>query len=211
MPEEKREFATLRVTGPRFDDHGLDIDVLPELISYKRLLIETAQEIWRRRNPERQRLPKGFEANVVIKFFRLQPGSTEVPLVRQVEKCQASLLPLFDEQPDEIDEAAIDAAGSGRSAPETLLRSVIPFFREFGQTLREDEAIIIRAGPRGNVARYDGQVRERVLLWGEQVYKDMIDLSGEVRSTDLDRCSFALKLDDGRKVAGQYALPSKND
>jgi len=29
--------------GPRFEDHGLDVDVLPELISYKNILVETAK------------------------------------------------------------------------------------------------------------------------------------------------------------------------
>src|SRR5471030_3204983 len=105
MPGEKRELATLRFTGARFDDHGLDLDVLPELVAYKKLLVETAKEVWRRRNPGRQRLPPRFEAGVSIKFFGLNAGSTAVPLMRDVDPPVAPPLP-FEIVVDEIDEAA---------------------------------------------------------------------------------------------------------
>jgi hypothetical protein len=44
---EKRRYELVKqkFRGPRFEDHGLDVDVLPELIAYKKLLIETAKEI----------------------------------------------------------------------------------------------------------------------------------------------------------------------
>ena len=41
---ETRELTTLRFDGPRFEDHGLEIDVLPELIAYKKILLETTKE-----------------------------------------------------------------------------------------------------------------------------------------------------------------------
>lgn len=36
-------FLTQRFIGPRFDDHGLDVDVLPELVKRKEILVETAK------------------------------------------------------------------------------------------------------------------------------------------------------------------------
>ena len=209
MAREKRELVTLRFTGARFEDNGLDLDVLPELIAYKRLLIETAKEVWRRRNPERQRLPRGFDTSITIKFFTLKPGSTEVPLVREVDVPVAPQLPLVDGM-DEIDEAAallgeaIDSADRGQAAPVGLPSSVVPFFSSFGETLRDGETIFVKPARRAMTARYDPQVRRRVLDWIEPIYEDRVDLIGEVRGTDLDGLNFSIRLADGRKVRGPF-------
>ena len=74
MNDNTRDLTTLTFVGPRFDDHGLDLDVLPELIAYKNLLIETAKALWRAQNPDRERLPKGFESSLSIKFYQLTEG-----------------------------------------------------------------------------------------------------------------------------------------
>jgi hypothetical protein len=50
MATEQRELATLQFSGPLFGDHGLDLDVLPDLLGYKRLAVATAKELWRARN-----------------------------------------------------------------------------------------------------------------------------------------------------------------
>ena len=54
MAKRKKELTALTFIGPRFDDHGLDIDILPELIAYKKLLVDTAKELWRQKNPDRR-------------------------------------------------------------------------------------------------------------------------------------------------------------
>ena len=57
----------LRFTGGRFERNKgwLDFDVLSELQVYRKILIETAKEEWKRRNPGRERLPRGFEENII--------------------------------------------------------------------------------------------------------------------------------------------------
>ena len=85
MTRHIQDLTTLRFDGPRFEDHSLEIDVLPELIAYKKLLIETAKELWRKKNPGRERLPRGFEDSIAIKFFQLGDGSTAIPLKREYE------------------------------------------------------------------------------------------------------------------------------
>jgi hypothetical protein len=204
--EHRKKIAVLRFEGPRFTDHGLDVDVLPELIAYKRLLQETAKEIWRRRNPRRRRLPKNFDAGITLKFFELQSGSTAVPLFREVPIGQAPL-PLFDH---ELDEAAIllketiTAASSQVSAPGQLPSSVIPLFDQLGQTLRADECILVSAGIQSTAARYDHRTKEVILTWASQSYSDAVELIGEVRGTDLDGQKFSLRLPDGRKIPGRF-------
>jgi hypothetical protein len=135
MEHYRKAIAFLKFVGPRFDDHGLDVDVLPELVAYKRLLQETAKDIWRRRNPNRQRLPKKFEAGIALKFYGLQQGSAGIQLFREVPVGQAPL-PLFDHELDEaalLLEDAIAAAGSDQAAPSELPRTTVSLFVNLGQ------------------------------------------------------------------------------
>ena len=102
MDDKTRDLTTLRFEGPRFDDHGLDLDVLPELMAYKALLVETAKSLWRAQHPDRERLPRGFEASLSIKFYGLTEGSTGVPLKRVIPEDKGNLSLLEDE----LDQAA---------------------------------------------------------------------------------------------------------
>jgi hypothetical protein len=104
-----------------------------------KLLQETAKEIWRRQNPERVRLPKNFDADINLKFYGLEKGSTVVPLMREQHLRQ---LPFFDHELDQaaqLLEKTIQAAGRQESVPARLPRTIIPLFGELGKTLREDE------------------------------------------------------------------------
>lgn len=208
MSKQQRELVKLTFAGPRFADHALDVDVLPELVTYKKLLIETAKEIWRQRNPSRQRLPKGFEKTLVLKFYRLEDGSTVVPLIRQLEL--PSIPTFFGLEADEIDEAAeaidatIIAASNGEPPPDSIPRSVIPMFRDWGKTLSDEDSIAIKSPTSKITARYDKRVKEQILQWAERTYTDEVDVKGEARGTDLDGNTFSLRLPTGDKVQGKY-------
>ena len=142
----QRKLVTHTFKGRRFDDHGLDLDVLPDLFAFKQLLVETAKALWRRHHPDRERLPRNFEEGLTLKFFALGQGSTAVPIMREYEnKEQADF---WKRQPaDELDLAvelvnsAITAANNDQALPEDLPGVIIPLFADFGKGLREDESI----------------------------------------------------------------------
>src|SRR5262245_59345507 len=81
-PQKSETLTFLQFYGPGFADHGIEVDVLQEIIIYTRLLQETAKQLWRREHPSRQRLPKRFQKSIGLKFFQIIPGSAIVPLVR---------------------------------------------------------------------------------------------------------------------------------
>jgi hypothetical protein len=119
--------ASLRFDGERFADHALDVDCVGELASYKRLVLECAKELWRRAHPDYERLPKGFEERLSLRFSEVTAGSAVVPLRRVVAQEQPSLD--FDDEFDHaaalIDEA-ITAADGDDLLPAELPRNVIP-------------------------------------------------------------------------------------
>ena len=65
------ELASLRFDGKRFEDHALDVECTQELTAYRTLVLECAKELWRRKNPGRMRLPRGFEDGFRLEFDRV--------------------------------------------------------------------------------------------------------------------------------------------
>lgn len=207
MEKRRHELVTHVFKGGRFDDHGVDLDVLPDLLAYKRILVETAKEIWRRKNPKRRRLPKNFDETLSLKFYEVRPGSAAVPLMRELQSTQTKL----DFDRDELDEAvellddAIESISEDRPLPEALPRNVIPLFGDYGKTLRNDESFELKIPRRRKPVRYSIQAREQFVKLAERAYEDLVDYTGEIRAADLDRGNFTLKLDDGAKVIGRFS------
>ncbi len=208
MAKTRRELVAHRFEGERFDDHGLDLDVLPDLVAYKTLLVETAKELWRKRNPNRQRLPKNFEDSLRLKFYELRPGSTVVPLVREMDYDETALP--FEPTADELDEAVvliadtIEAIAHDSLVPESLPQSVLPLFANYGRTLREGEVFLQELPGRPKPVRYSIQVRDSLAVRSQGDYEDAIEFAGEVRSADLDGLNFSIRLDDGTKIPGKF-------
>lgn len=209
MSDEIRDVTTITFSGPRFDDAGLELDVLAELLAYRKLLIETAKELWRTENRERRRLPKGFEESIRLKFYSIEPGSTVVPIKRVVTH-DDSLLFELPACPDEIDEAAqlidetIAAVSEDRAFPDRMPKVLLPLLVALGETLREGEAIKTRAVRSPGAAELTSETRSRVEGLLDAVYEDRVEIVGEVRSADVDQRNFAIRDSTGAKVPAKF-------
>ena len=201
----------LRFTGGRFEQNKgwLDFAVLSELQVYRNLLVETAKEEWKRHNPGRERLPKGFEENIRLGFHEIRESSCAVPVERIVE-VEDDAIDMY--VPDELDEAAqiIDvtliAARDDAPFPDRLPARIIPMFEEWGKTLAPDEGIVLD-GHNGNGPRFDAAIRERILNAKRDRYEDMVDLIGEVRAAELkarEGGCFTILLENGDSVTGVF-------
>jgi hypothetical protein len=209
MSKVQRELVTHTFKGKRFDDHGLDLDVLPDLFAYKQLLVETAKALWRRSHPDRERLPKNFEDGLTLKFFAINKGSAAVPIMREYEsEDQADFWKT--QPPDELDtavelvNAAIVAADNNQPLPEELPRNIIPLFGDYGKGLRDDESVELRSERTRTAANYTRNSQRELLARVMIVYTDVVDFTGEVRAVDLGG-TFTLKLDDGSKIPGRFS------
>lgn len=212
MEKRRYELVKQKFSGPRFEDHGLDVDVLPELIAYKKLLIETAKEIWWRKHPGRERIQRNFEASLRLKFYRLAEGSVAVPLEREIEVEEGSLN--FEPVPDELDEAArvleeaIAAASADAPLPSDFPKNVIPLFEQLGKTLEADDRIEFEPPPNAHTRKkvvYTQQTRSRMIERATGEYTDVVSVSGEIRAADLDGGNFTLRREDGSKVPGKFS------
>jgi len=211
MRSQRRELTTIRFHGPSFEDHGLELSVLPELVEYKRILVETAKELWRVNHPERERIPRGFETSIRIKFYGLCEGSTAVPLFQEIDIEDDQLSFEFKEgneleQAVEAIEAGLHSAQEDRPLPESFPKNVLPLFENLGKTLGEHDSIQLRSPKSKKPVEFNGEVRQRLLGLVDRTYEDEVTLGGEVRLADLDGSNFVIRLDDGTKIPGKFEL-----
>lgn len=191
------ELATLRFDGRRFDDHALDVECTAELIAYRKLVLECAKELWRRKFPARKKLPNGFEEGFRLEFDQVVPGSAAVPVRRAPGDAQDDLFGgEFAEAVDLID-ATIAAAARDDLLPDALPANVIPLFADFGRTLRDDEVLYVRGHGASAEAPYTAQARARLANWYGPSYEDVVEVVGEVRMANVGAGKFTLQLADG--------------
>ena len=195
--------------GSRFENHYLDSDALQELINYKNLVVEIAKDLWRKKHPERERLPKNFEDSLNLKFNKLEDGSAAVPLEREVEYMDNELH--FEPPRDELDEAVelvaetTDAASRDAPLPANFPKRLIRLFEDYGKTLREGESFEQKPVKSQKASVYSLKTRTRILERSEGKYEDIVDIVGEIRAADLDGFSFILRLEDDSKVPGKFS------
>ncbi len=202
------ELAVLRFQGERFENHTLDVDSTQELIAYKKLILECAKELWRRRNPGRVQLPRGFEKGFGMVFSEIREGSVGIPLKRRIEREDDDRdLPTEDEfvQAARLIDQTIEAAGADAALPPEFPRNVVLLFREFGKTLTSEESIFIRATGRAAESAYTATARERLATWTEPTYEDIVELSGEVSMANTRGGQFTLVLDTRETPSGRFS------
>jgi hypothetical protein len=207
MPKKLREIIRQTFKGHRFEDHGLELTVLPELVAYRALVVEVARHLWRRNNPKRERLPSNFEDSFVLKFFELESGSTCVPILREVD--QPEQKEMFEE-PDEFDlavrltNATIFATDTDAALPPTFPAGCLSMFEDYGKTLGEDECIEYSLADDMPRATYSPEIRRRLLSRSQGAYEDVIDISGTVTMARVNRPRMALTLDEGHDIEGAF-------
>lgn len=199
LPKGWKELLTWTFKGPRFEDNGVDLSDLAALHDLRDLLIENAKELWKRENPSRVRLPRGFEERIQLKVFELLPGSAVVPVCYKEDDLAPPLLPL-DELQDPRDVisklpraaaivvSAIRAAEHGDPLPSELPRHLLPSFEALARTLRVEDTVGLRL-PGDLVdapsAHLTAAVRQRFSAEAQKPWEDDVDVAGEVTMASL--------------------------
>src|SRR3990172_4621632 len=173
------EMATLRFDGERFAGHALDVQCTQEIIAYRDLVLECAKSLWRSKYPNRVNLPRGFGKGFRLQFNRLEDGSACVPLQRvrlAGDQGELELTDEFDEAVTLIDQA-IAAANEDDLLPSGFPANVIPLFRDFGKTLRDEEVLFTRARGANSESAYTAKARKRLAEWIEATYEDLVNVA----------------------------------
>lgn len=187
---------------------SLSIEALPELVAYRTLLVEVSKELWRRDNPDRQRLPAHFEETLDLAITEIRPGSVGTPLVRRAEAAedQAGLFVpsnLLDEAADLVADT-VEAARTDQPLPGNFPKRALSFFDDYGKTLREDEWCEHRSVRRQRVAEYTPQARANLRRWAVETYEADVDVVGTVTMARVSLPRMGITLDDGREIEAVF-------
>jgi hypothetical protein len=208
MAKTRRHLVTHVFKGGRFDDHGLDVDCLPELIRYKQILVETAKALWWGKNPTAGRLPNNYEQSMTLKLTRIASGSVAVEIEREYVTADDTLP--FDPPRDEMDEAVdlvadtVEAAGKNGHLPDRFPKRVLPHFAEYGKSLRSGEWIEHSPKARSSSVRFDARVRSRLAEFVSSVYEDAVDIVGTVTMARVNHPRMAITVDGEREVEAAF-------
>ncbi len=181
MPPTPPPFQSLRYDGARFARHSLPVDVLPDLLAYRDLLIEVAKELFRHAH-DRKRVPKGFDEHLRLDLVNIKEGCAIAQLENRavvVHEGDDETSVYFDQARDLIS-ACVEAAAAGRELPPTFPERLLPYFNGIGRNLQPDEVIEMGYGRDPSPARYSGEVRSRLVLHVTKQIEQAVDLVGLV-------------------------------
>lgn len=203
MSGQWKEVARLYFKGERFRDHALDLTALSELRQFQKMVAETAKALWRKANPDRDRLPRHFEDRTRLCLRKIEEGSAAVPLEVFIEEPEQR--ELWEPEPVEVNEAidlayrVFGAVHEDTSLPDEFPKELLTEYARWGQGLSDDEVLEF-APPGKSVARVTARERERLTALTEPPYEDEVDVTGQVLEADVRQRKFQLWLDDRTSV-----------
>lgn len=199
--------SRLRLTGGRYEDRGLPLEGLPELVQYERLVVDVAKVLWLRAHPDRKRVPKGFSKVVGLRLTAVEDGSA-IPVLMRPEDPGA--LPdidprsALDDAQDLVDRAFQEIVSQNR-LPSDFPTELSSHFLRIGRTLQGNEAIEFGKPHSSHSARYTQSVRKRFLT-ASQTQDFPVDglLVGQITALDTDDLTLTITDLSGRKIPASY-------
>lgn len=207
MNDDKQILVYHSFQGGRFVDHGIDLDVIEELVRFRDLVVDLAKRLWKKNNPDKQRLPKNFEDSLALKFYEVLPNCATIPLARSPREQMEASSNITD---DEFVQAAdllietIEAAGADRPIPADFPVDLLDRFDDYGKSLGDDEWIEQRRSVKGAAARYDSNVRTKLLASVQADYEADLDVIGTVTMARVSTPKMAIELNDGIEVEAAF-------
>ncbi|WP_294394656.1 hypothetical protein [uncultured Sphingomonas sp.] len=188
MAEDKT--FKLRYVGLRYAGARLPVNVLSDLPAFRDLLVSFAKDEWRARHPDRQRVPKGFDASLTLDLTQIEEGSAQPNLVWSQDVAQQTL-PGFEDELAEIVEASysdivdlFEGVAAGNDAPD-LSPEKLRALDKFGASLRADEQIELTPVAGGNVVFLDVERRKRLITSVRETYNVRLTGVGTLASNSV--------------------------
>ena len=222
MSRQWVDIAKLVFKGERFRDHALDLTAIVEMGQFQKLVAETAKALWRKANPDRDRLPGHFQERTRLYVRRIEEGSAAVPLEACIE--EEPQRELFQEEPTgaiELNEAVrlslrvFGAASMDRTLPRDFPEELLPEYARFGESLEENEAIeVIGPGePPTPVTRVSRKRLATLVLLSKPVEEPRegpVDITGEVLEADIRQRRFQVWRDENTCINVEFT-PAQED
>ena len=202
-------FMRPRLTGPRFEDHGIPLEFLKDLAVLEEMVVEVAKWKFLQAHPDRQRSRRGFFEGAELKLTGVEEGSA-VPLISLVLALNTLFPPANQEYLEQGRDAiisAIAAAEENRPVTRYLPEKSLSYFDRIGRSLRDGEAMEFPTSSSTPPARLTRDTRRRLLLASSSVKEltEDTEARGTISEVDLADSGFEIQLADGRKIRAPMA------
>ena len=197
-------FLKPRLVGGRFEGHAIPLEFLRDLAVLNDMIQEGARAEFLKANPDRKRSPRGFADDFRLVLSDIESGSV-VPVITLLFRMTGFLpnpnLTYYEKARDSI-VAAIKAVAEDKSPIDFLTHKGIAFFKNFGDRLRDGEAIELPSIDSEVPARLTKETRRKLLLALPEVQEvsEEVEVRGIVVLTNQGEKNFTLRLADGSEV-----------
>ncbi|MPL66000.1 hypothetical protein SDC9_11668 [bioreactor metagenome] len=197
-----KTFLSPRFVGKRFENHSIPFSMFEDLASFQKIILEVAKWQYKKANPQKARLPKGFVDSFNISLSRIRKGSARLVMVRDYENPEFGFDDVFDKSRNILMQL-FKKTGEKKAlvAPPGFPNAIIDEFENFGRTLRADEAIYFPGCTRGSV--YNSEVRKVILASRAEAKTERGVIRGNVYEVNRDAMSFSLHSNKG-SLTGFY-------
>lgn len=227
MSYEEKTTLSLRYVGRRFNGARLPLDVLNDLPALRDLVASLAKHEFRQNNPDRKRVPQGFDRAISFSLVDITEGSAVPVIALDYEVAQQSLPKIGDGMSDVVAKAFEQIARIYDDAdqdkfPQALPLDAIRALSKLGSGIQEGERIefVGTHSAGGEVASLDVFRRKKLLTRVRETYTTEFEDVGLLTGLDASRNAVQihtekygemwLPLDGTAMPAEQFAGAIKN-
>jgi hypothetical protein len=209
MSEANDFFLSPRLTGKRFDEHSVPIEILQDFGALEELIVELAKNIYLQENPKRKRVPKGFTDGVTLNLEKIEEGSTILNFVLASTFLGTTILgptsnsyTYFEKAKEKVIKI-IDQAEKGNDLKSIVDEKYLTYFNRIGRSLKDDEDIYLSPKSYNKGPKLNRTTRKTIMLAiGEDAtYVDKFSITALI--TSIDRSGHFTIESDGHKIGAK--------
>jgi hypothetical protein len=201
MTDERKQYG-LRYVGERFQNARLPLEVLSDLPAFRDLIAAVAKHQFRKRNADRERVPRGFDRSISFTLVGIEDGSAVPKFELETEVAQQSLPTIGNQIGSMVDEAFNEVASLIDNASRDIYPDVVPpdiirAWTKFGSSIQGAERIEFEGslGLDGNVVSFTHERRKRLLTRMRETYTIEIEDVGKLTGIDVKRNTIQIESD----------------
>jgi len=191
VTDHEETTLSLRYVGRRFDRRRLPLDVLSDLPALRDLVAALAKHQFRQSNPDRIRVPQGFDRAISFSLIDVEDGSAMPVIALDYEVAQQSLPKIGDGMSHVVEKAfcqiakIYDDAEQGKF-PQALPLDAIRALSKLGSGIQEGERIefVGTESATGEIVSLDTYRRKKLLTRVRETYTTEFDSIGQLTGID---------------------------
>ncbi len=200
---EDQAFLEPRLTGKRFENHAIPLELFKDFSALEELIIELAKYAYKQENSDRQRLPKGFTKNISLKLSGVGEGSAVPQIVLDIQNQDHAneYKKYFDNSKEMILRGVSAANNIDEQISHYIPEEYLSYFDKIGRSLKDDEALELSPNNEDNKAIINKSTRKLLLSSSrlEEITEEIV-VRGKIFELDQKENIFTLQSSEGISV-----------